>query len=243
VATPASPVVGLFVEYEVSLADAFGNAIGTEDAQLHNSSIKLVFEGGRSDPAGPVPRPTPQRTVQVTSLLTCSGLIHHLNILNSTYALLALLWWRDLDHHGLLRCIDNLAACRRLRYSRLSAATRNCTQAFNGYRFFGAGFYSDTVDDHLGAGPLADSLSNVTADADACALWCQETVQCVKWLFSVLDNNCHRLTSAYTGTTMNGNYTSGLCLGSSTTGTGAVGYVQYHACESPGLGMQQLCSR
>jgi hypothetical protein len=95
----------------------------------------------------------------------------------------------------------------------LPAATKNCSQAFNGYRFFGGGYFSDGSADHVG--PNYDSGS--AADAAACATWCQEDAQCIKWIF-VVGGNCYRLSSRFTGTTMDAALTSGFCYGSSSTG-------------------------
>jgi hypothetical protein len=96
----------------------------------------------------------------------------------------------------------------------LPAATKNCTQAYTGYHFFGVGFYTDSVTDQIGP----DYSSGSAADAAACALWCQEDSQCIKWWFHAPDNGCLRLSSHYTGTVMDANYTSGICYGSSKSG-------------------------
>jgi hypothetical protein len=97
------------------------------------------------------------------------------------------------------------------------AATKNCSQAYAGYHFFGGGFYSDNVTDEVGPNYTCVSAGN----AMACALSCQEDSLCIKWVFYLLNSSCFRMSSPYAGTVidmLDADYTSGVCYGSSKLG-------------------------
>jgi hypothetical protein len=117
----------------------------------------------------------------------------------------------------------NVLLCSVLQYS--PAAVRNCTKQHTSYRYFGGGYVTGGTADRLEL-----NYGGATTDVSACALWCQNDVQCMKWVYHGPSTGCYRFTSNYTGTTMDANFTSGSCFGSEPAGKSASALAWLPSC-------------